>query len=282
MVKAYYPTTLEEALSCLREDSKSVIYAGGTDIMVVNRPMKSILFLSQVKELFEIEEDEEYLSIGAAVTFTDLLYDPRIPEIFTYAIEHVAAPAIRNVATIGGNVCNASPAGDTLPVLYILDACVELVSLQQEEKIVRQLAIEDFITGVKKTRLEEGEILTRILLPKKSLYQRGFYHYEKVGARKAQAISKVSFCACLLTKEDCVIDLRIAFGAVGPTVVRSKELEKFYIGRSKEALLADKEKIIMSYASCLKPIDDQRSSARYRKQVCLNLLDDFLEMRLHR
>ena len=279
MVKAYYPTSLQEALVILEMDQEATIYAGGTDIMVVKKATPSFLFLNEVSELRGMEEEEEFLSIGAMTTYTELLRESHTPEIFKKAIEHVAAPAIRNVATIGGNVCNASPAGDTLPVLYVLDARIEVARMVEGQTERLRIPIEEFIIGVKKTKLEKGSLVVRILLPKKNFYAREDCHYEKVGARKAQAISKLSFCALLVREKEIIKDLRIAFGAVGTTVLRSRELEKKYLALSCKEMLEAKKQLLEDYAALLCPIDDQRSSAKYRKQVCLNLLEYFIEAR---
>ena len=265
MVDAFYPETLEEALN-IRQEILVVPYAGGTDLMVQKDHEHPFLFLSGIKELTGLQIDGDKLVMGAAAPYADLLKDSRVPEILRKAIKGIAAPAIRNLGTMGGNICNASPAGDSLPVLYAMDAVLVLQSAQKAQEI----GIEEFITGVKKTRLEPDQLLTKIILP---IGERGHTYY-KIGARKAQAVSKLSFAGVHRIQEGVIREIGIAFGAVGPTVVRSREIEGKIKGRHKTEL--DIDDILNEYGKLIKPIDDQRSTARYRKQICLNILREYL------
>ena len=143
MVEGYSPSTFEEALKILNEKDV-IIYAGGTDLMVKNKNTtsllpkfnKDLLYVGNLNELKEIKEDENKIKIGAACTLSSLLRVERIPEVLKEAIRHIASPAIRNMGTIGGNICNASPAGDTLPILYALDAKLKLISKILQEKLI--------------------------------------------------------------------------------------------------------------------------------------------------
>jgi CO/xanthine dehydrogenase FAD-binding subunit len=268
---SYYPKTLLEALHLKGEYINVKPYAGGSDLMVLNNEGISYLFLNQLSELKEIKEEEESIFIGAGLTYSELLESSIVPTILKEAISGIAAPAIRNVGTMGGNICNASPAGDTLPVLYALGASVKLLSESNKPRI---LPIDTFILGIRKTALTDNELLEGIIIPKKNFSN---VYYKKVGARNAQAISKISFVGLCNIEEGKVEEIRIAFGSVGVTVVRDKEFEKKWIGKKVSELITNVSLVLKDYDSIIKPIDDQRSTAFYRKKVCMNLLEDFIK-----
>ncbi|TCT16740.1 CO/xanthine dehydrogenase FAD-binding subunit [Natranaerovirga pectinivora] len=274
MVKVYYPNTLEEAI-CIKDKSKSILIAGGTDIMVKKKNAsgllpkfeKSIEFIGHIKELQYITEEKNNLIIGAACTYAQIIEDPRVPEILKKAIKEIASPAIRNIGTLVGNIVNASPAGDTLPVLYNFNASINIVGKETS----RDIPIMDFIVGPGRTLLKEEELVKSVEIPLKDF---SYTYYKKVGARKADAISKLSFVGLANIKNKTISDIRIAFGAVGPTVIRCEEAERRLIGKKIDEDLFDVVKDI--YRSSIKPIDDQRSSAKYRKTVSIRILKDFL------
>ena len=270
MVKSWSPLTLAEALEVKRSHQGVLPYAGGTDYMATRKEASSFLFLNRIPELKEVFLAEEGLFIGSLATYTQLIDEPLVPEFLKVALKGVAAPAIRNMGTLGGNICNASPAGDSLPVLYVLDAVLVLASLREDGKLEkRHVPIEEFILGVRKTALLPEELLTGILLPRADLTHTC---YEKVGARRAQAISKLSFAGAARVEKGELKDFRAAFGSVGPRVVRDRAIEALALNKPFEA-----EALTEAYRGILHPIDDQRSTAVYRKTVCLNLLKDFLD-----
>ncbi len=265
MVEAYYPDTLKEALQ-IRSNTAVLPYAGGTDLMVRDHHDRPFLFLGRIEELRTIEQEGDRLIIGASCTYSDLLEDPRLPQGLRKAVQGVAAPAIRNLGTIGGNICNASPAGDILPMLYAMDA--ELILESSSEKVT--VPIGDFITGAKKTKLEDTQLLTAIEIRT----DHDGFSYTKIGARKALAISKLVFAGVHQIRDGLIQNVGIAFGAVGPTVLRSRKIEREMIGHHWDDL--DVEKIMGEYDELIQPIDDQRSTAAYRKKACLNLLKEYL------
>lgn len=280
MVEGYFPSTVEEALKILNEKDVT-IYAGGTDLMVRNKNAasllpkfnKALLYIKNLKELKEIKESASAMEIGAGCSLASLLRKKEIPETLKEAIRQIASPAIRNMGTIGGNICNASPAGDTLPVLYALAAKLKLTSKNSS----REIKIEDFILGPRKIALEKNEFLESVIIPKSEFNKT---HYEKVGARKASAISKLSFAAFAKIEDETVKDIRIALGSVGPKVVRIKKAEDIIIGRSLkdiESQITEMEKI---YSENITPIDDQRSTAVYRKKTAIRLIQYFLNTEL--
>jgi len=280
MVEGYSPNTFEEALKILNEEDV-IIYAGGTDLMVKNKNItsllpkftKDLLYVGDLNELKEIKEDDNKIKIGAACTLSSLLRVESIPEVLKEAIQNIASPAIRNMGTIGGNICNASPAGDTLPILYALEAKLKLVSINSS----REVNINDFIVGSGKIILKDNEMLESILIEKVKFNK---IYYQKVGARKACAISKTSFVALAEVSNQKIIDIRIAIGSVGPKIVRVKEAEDILIGRELkdiENLMSEVKKV---YSEKIIPINDQRSTATYRKTVVLRLIQFFLQYKV--
>jgi xanthine dehydrogenase FAD-binding subunit len=276
MVETYRPKTLKEALA-VRAGQHALPFAGGTDLMVRYRYENSaipefpapVLFLGHLPELRRIRRMDRGLSIGAAVTLTELLKEEYVPELLKEATETIAAPAIRNAATVAGNICNASPAGDTICALCALDAGVKLAS-PKTERIVPLIR---FITGPGQTVLLREELLTEIIIPD---FEETFHYFRKVGTRRANALSKLSIAAVVRITDERIDDIRIALGAVAPKVVRSEELEEQIRGCDRREMREKLEDVFARYGTLINPIDDQRSTARYRKQVALNLLHYFL------
>ena len=278
MVNAFYPKTLKEALEARKKTAgKSLIICGGSDVMVVHKTAENVIFINQIEEIQKVEVNAGLLKIGAAAVYSDLLKNDLIPSILKEAVSQIASPAIRNVGTIAGNICNASPAGDTLPVLYALNARVEISSLDDSGRVIsRLLPLQDFILGVRKIDLHDDELVSGILIEEKDFSGYSTY-YQKVGARQSEAISKVSFAALAKAEAGKISDVKIAFGSVGITVVRFPDLEKEIIGLTCGDLKNKISEIAEKYMEGINPIDDQRSTAVYRKTVCKNLLVDFLE-----
>lgn len=278
MVAGYFPKTQREALEERSTYTNAVLITGGTDAMVQKKEAKHVIFLNQVKEFLEVKEDETTLFIGAAVTYSQLLEEEAIPEILKQAIREIASPAIRNAGTLIGNICNASPAGDSLPVLYILDAKVVKAHMTKAGEIEEEkIPIQDFIKGVRKIALQENEIVTRIEISRQTFEGDYAWYYQKVGARAAEAIAKLSFAGVKKWKDNCLEEIKIAFGSVFITVIRDQVFEETLKQKSKEEFEASMEAIMSHYDDKIRPIDDQRSSAIYRKKVCMNLLRDFLK-----
>ncbi len=278
MVNSVFPESLIDALT-VRKDKKdaSVLVMGGSDIMVTHKTAETMIYLSNLLELKEVSENGEILRIGAGCSYAELINDERIPDILRETMRERASPAIRNVGTVAGNVCNASPAGDTLPVLYAMDAAIIASSISDDGTVTdRKIPVSEFILGVRKIDLRPEEIVTAIEIPCASYKGMTKLSRTKVGARKAEAISKLSFAGICKIDGDVIKDIRIAFGSVGITVLRKKDIEQKIVGLSLKGLAEKKDEIISLYDSVLHPISDQRSTEEYRKTVCLNLLNDFL------
>jgi len=181
----------------------------------------------------------------------------------------MASPAIRNVATLSGNIANASPAGDSLVALYLLNAHIVLESLNGQ----RVLPIEHLITGPRQTLIAKDEIIKEIIVenPEFSKIQ-----WIKVGGRKADAISKISYLSAIHIKEGLITDFRITLGAVYKTVIRSKEIESTCIGKTIKEIKERINTILSLYEGLIQPIDDQRSNRIYRKKVALNIVEKWI------
>ncbi len=277
---SYYPSSFGELLDLISE-KELLPFAGGTDLMVrfagVDGPVfgKDVVFISHLDELKGITTADGNIVIGASTPISVIEGNMDVPSLVREAVSGIAAPAVRNRGTMGGNICNASPAGDSLPPLYVLGASVRLISNKGE----RVLKIEDFITGPGRTVRKSDEILKDIIIP---LKEWNVTKYRKVGTRAANALTKCSITAAAKVKGGRVDDLSIAFGAVGPVIIRDREIEKKLIGLKTEQVEAEIDSIVSEYSSVIVPIDDQRSTAVYRKKVCLNLLKDLLKDELGR
>ncbi|WP_308639847.1 FAD binding domain-containing protein [Paenibacillus silvisoli] len=276
---SYRLKSLDETIAQLSKDNCQLI-AGGTDAMVQHKSPrgapasfdKPIVFIDHLKELKGIATVNRDLHIGACCTYSEMLGHPLIPQIFKKAIKEIAAPAIRNRGTLGGNICNASPAGDMLPLLYLFNAKIRLQSARGE----RISEIRDFIQGPKKVERLQDELVADVILPDVPDGQTVVV-FEKVANRRADAITKVSFAGLMRVEEGRISDARFAFGAVGPTMVRSIGIEQKLLGEASPLDPKVIDEIVADFDRIINPIDDQRSTAVYRKKVALNLLRYFLE-----
>lgn len=268
MVGSYLPVSLSEALE-IRANEKVTPYSGGTDLMIKPDENVVYLFLNKVPEMKHISEDSSYIYIGAGCTFTDILESSIAPAILKEAVAQIAAPAIRNLGTVGGNICNGSPKGDSTLIFYATDSLLRLVSLRGE----RLLPISEFFLGRNKTALREDELLVEIRMNKKGI---NHYYYQKIGARSALAISRVSFAGILEIIDNKITTCRTAYGAISDVVVCRPEIDVILIGKTIKEARELKDYYIDTYDKEIMPISG-RISAEYRKAVCRNLLRDFLE-----
>jgi CO/xanthine dehydrogenase FAD-binding subunit len=272
------PACLEELFYQLERHPEALAMAGGTDLLIRlrNEPApddRPLLLLENVVELQGISDTKKEISIGAATTLRRLINDPLIGQhapLLIRAARTIGGPAVRNMATIGGNISTASPAGDSLPPLFLLGANVELASRQGK----RQLPIGEFVAGPGKTLLHNREIITRILLPHAEDFP--CQTFEKVGLRRSLAVAVTSFAGMLrLSGDGMVEEARFAWGSVAPTVVRFPELEAKLAGsRLDRDSIRNAAQFIRQGVT---PIDDIRATAGYRRSVAGNLLVRFLE-----
>jgi xanthine dehydrogenase FAD-binding subunit len=268
----FLPETLPELLELVTHYPDAVLYAGGTDILVQLRAgtiaPPALICLERITALRFIREQKNHLVIGACTRLTDILESSPVAAhlpVLRKAVRVLGSPLIRHTATIGGNICTASPAGDSLPALTILDAVLELHTSEG----ARRSPLHEFILGPGRTARRPGEILTAIEIPKPAGFN--IHHFEKVGQRSALAISITSFAALLHMSDSGVIeDARLAWGSVGPTIVTSKAAENALIGnRLNHDVLTHAAAIARAAVS---PIDDIRAGALYRRQVSGNLM----------
>jgi len=268
MVNGIVATDLKEAL-IVRAQGNYTPYGGGTDLMIKSDRNARYLFLHKVPEMKRIVEDDRYIRIGSSCTFTEVLQNPKIPQLLKEAVSQIAAPAIRNLGTIGGNIGNGSAKADSALIFFVSDSLLRLASVRGE----RVLPIKDFYLGRKKLALSEDELIVEVLMPKKGLDN---YYYKKIGARDALAISRVSFAALLEISEGIIRNCATAFGAVTEVVFRRPDFDALLIGKTLEEAKHQKDSYLAAYEKALVPIQG-RISAEYRKVVCMNLLKDFLE-----
>jgi len=259
---------LREAL-ILRGDPELIPYSGGTDLMVNADEDAAYLFLNNAPELKRITGDEEHIRFGAACTFSQIIEDPLTPGILKEACLQIAAPAIRNAGSVGGNIANGSPKADSALVFMVTDSKLRLMSAKKE----RIMPIKDFYLGKKKLALAPDELIVEILLPRKNT---GNYYYKKVGARNALSISRVSFAGIFDIDNGVVRNCATAFGAVGDVIIRPDAADGMLVGNTVEEAGALKETYLKAMGDLIVPVSG-RVSADYRKSVCMNLLRDFLE-----
>ena len=268
MVKGYAPETLKEALE-IRASQQVIPYAGGTDLMVRRPEGASFLFLNNIEELRRITDDGEYIRIGAAVTFTEALKSDLVPPLMKEAVSRIAAPAIRNAGTFGGNLGNASDKADSVLAGFALDAQIRLVSKSGE----RVLPVEDFSIRKGVIALRPDELIAEILLPKDKCALP--YYYKKVGGRNALAISRVAFAGTYDVRGGVIRDISVAVIGGGGVFQRYRDIEATLIGKTVDEVSADPEPYIEAYSKNM-TFSRGRVSAEYRRTVVMNLLRDFL------
>ena len=281
MVEAFHPGTLAEALE-IRASRGAVLLAGGTDLLVkLSRGAgrlpgftAPVVFLDRCAELAGLELRGGSLEAGAMTTLAALADSPLVHPVLRDILLSMGGPAIRNAATLGGNLCNASPAGDTLPFLYAFDASVKLASPRGE----RTLPVCGFVTGPGRTLLAADEIVRSIIIP---AWQPRVAYWRKVGTRRANALTKVSLAGFAEAQPGRLGRVRVAVGAVAPTVLRLRDvealLEQARPGASRAELLAG---VSAAALACVTPIDDQRSTAAYRREVAANMTREFARQAL--
>lgn len=277
MRDVFLPETLDDLFRIMERDPGVALYAGGTDLMVKMRSgsvqPSCLVCIERISALQGVEDHGREVLVGAGTTHSRLLSDPALRQHFPVlfkAVSCLASPPIRHMGTIGGNIVTASPAGDTLPALYVLGAEVEIRSANES----RRVPIGTFILGPGSVDLRQGEILAGVWIPKNPRWN--IHHYEKIGRRKAQACAVASMAAVLdLSDEGTIENVRLAWGSVGPTVVTSAHVERVLTGK---VLSADTlEQAVSHIHTSVSPIDDIRASAEYRRWVAGNLIFRLLE-----
>ena len=271
------PASLQAVIKLLADEPGGWLpIAGGTDVMVQyaagKLPARKLVSIWNLPELRRIEVLPDEIRIGAGCTYTDLREHDVVDGEFSLlarAASWTGGIANQNRGTLGGNIVNASPAADSLPALLVYGAELVLISVRGE----RRLPYLDFHTDYKKTKLAADELIRDVCLPRRFS---GYLAYtRKVGARNAQAISKVCVAALGRLAGGIIGDIRIAVGSVAPVPLRLLETERLLTGKPVDpSLLVLAKKSVLAE---IRPIDDIRSSARYRAAVAGNLVAEFLE-----
>jgi xanthine dehydrogenase small subunit len=256
------PSTLRDALHMLRDEGPLTPLAGCTDVYVNlhfgTAHERRFIDVWPLPELRGVHRDGKTLRIGALTTYSELIESAlvrrRVPMLAAAARE-IGGKQIQNRGTIGGNIANASPAGDSLPVLAAANATVVLQSASGE----RRVGFGEFFAGYRTSVRRPDELIVAVEIPAIE----GRQYWRKVGTRRAQAISKV-MCAAVRGPE-----VRVALGSVGPTIIRLSRTEEVL---TRRGTLEEAQAALRSEVA---PIDDVRSTAEYRREVSANLLADF-------
>ena len=270
----FAPQKIDEALEILSKYGKEIkIIAGGTDLLIQYYDrlyeINGWLDLKNIKELKEIKIHQNQMEIGAMVSHAQLENSEDIKKyypVLNQAAADIGSPQIRNRGTIGGNIVNASPAGDLLAPLMAYDAQFRLLSIQ-EEKLV---PAEEFFVGPKKTILDPAQLLTQIILPLPS--KRTYGCWIKIGKRKALIIATITLALVVEMAEDnkTVKDVKTCLGSVAPTPIEIKEIRNKMAGKKFNQLdFAELGQIVEDKIS---PIDDIRGTREYRKDIAKNIM----------
>ncbi|HSF05603.1 MAG TPA: xanthine dehydrogenase family protein subunit M [Methylomirabilota bacterium] len=275
------PQSLRHALQVMAAEPSVVPIAGGTDLMVLlalgDLRAGHLLDLWPLGELRGIDAAPDQTVIGALTTYRELATHPAVVErhpALVQAARLSGAWAIQNRGTLGGNLANASPAADSPPALLAYGARLELVSVRGS----RWVDYADFHLGYKRTARAGDELIARIALAQPPGPATHFYR--KVGTRKAQAISKVCLAGLAPLSDGRLGDVRLALGAVAPTVVLARQTAAYLNGRRVPEIDRVAARAILEAE--IAPIDDLRSSAWYRRRVAGNLFEQFLDAIQHR
>jgi CO/xanthine dehydrogenase FAD-binding subunit len=260
------PTSLREAIEILQDNPQAFPLAGGTDLLVQikerQRPVPAVMSLKRVPEVHECLNNGA-LTIGSAVKVGRIASDPGIQQTYTALAAGaglIGSIQIQNMATVGGNICNASPSADSAPPLLVFDAQALITGAQGE----RALPLTAFFLGPGKTALQPGELLKAIRLPHPQARSGSFYYRHTPRARMDIAVVGVA-AMLVLDEAGQIAAARIALGAVAPTPLRALEAEKGLFGEApSEALFA---RAAAAAAQEAAPIDDLRASADYRRHL---------------
>ena len=268
------PRTLQEAIEQKAEFGKdSLFIAGGSNLLVYMKDRKInpkyFIDVSELEELREITFNNKTISIGPSVKIIEIEDSNQIKKsayLLNQATKKFANPLIKNKATIGGNIADASPAADMVPPLLALDAYLELKSVNE----AKQIQLKDFFLSPRKTAIGDNEIISKIILKKMEENDRS--SFIKLGLRNATTISVVSIAVWLsLEKESGKInDIRVALGSVAPTPLRSQSVENLLKNKVPNEKLI--KQAMEEIQKDINPISDVRGSSDYRREMSATLL----------
>jgi len=271
-VDYYFPKDVQEASQWMQQyGDKARLIAGGTDLLLWMERQgyhpKALIDLTRIPELQKLEVADDQVLIGSAVTYSRLLKFPALTNgapFLARAIRTIGGVQIRNIATLAGNVTNASPAGDSLPPLYCLEAQVGIYGAGGR----RSLPIQEFILGVRRTALAPGELVTHLSFQLPGEDWQGVY--EKLGLRRAMAIAVANLGLLLKIEAGRIREARLALGAVAPTVIRASQAETYLQEHALDEQTIEATAELATQAT--HPIDDVRASARYRREAVRGLV----------
>lgn len=284
-IEYHRPTELEQALELLSEHKEDCkIIAGGTDLIPAARQGRMLLprhihiiDISSIKELNYIIKDGALIRIGATARLSEIGMSAVVKEhlpVLADAASQMGSLQVRNLGTIGGNLCNASPAADTASPLLVLDAMVNVRGIDRQ----RLVPLKGFFTGPGKTTLAPGEILAEVQIPLTK--PAGSSCFIKLGRRNAFTLSIVSVATLVKVKDGIFDDIRIALGSVAPTPFRASKAEEHLIGEKvNEQVIDDGANVV---ASEVKPISDVRAGAEYRRDMSLVLTKRAISLSVQR
>lgn len=270
----FTPNNLTDALKLMEQHrDRARIIAGGTDLVLDFSngrlaPVETLVDISQIPELKKVALDGEALTIGSTVTLAEIIQSgllrSRAP-LLVESARKIAGPQIRNMATIGGNVVNASPAADMVPPLLVLDSIIMVI---KPGHIRREVPLKEFLRGNRKVELEIGEIVTGFTFTPPGPSTQ--FYFRKVQPRRSMAIAILNIAIYLEVEDKRIKDIRIAMGAVAPTAVRLHTIESELVGLPVEKAIEPAR--YLGTDQDIAPISDFRASRQYRLQVARNLL----------
>ena len=270
--------TVDEALGLLAGRDGSRAVAGGTDLAVVLADnlvsVSRLVDVAGIPGLRGVRRTADGLAIGACTTIAEIASRTDLPACLAQGARAIGSPQIRNLATLGGNICNASPCGDTLAPLVALEASFVL----QSRKGRRTVPAAEFFTGPKKTVLAAGELLVEVLVA--SRFLSGASAFRFLGKRNGQAISQVNAAVWLSVEKGVIGEARAAVGSVAPVPLRLRRAEAVLAGKAVRGL--DVQPVLAAVDAEIAPISDVRATVDYRRQVTASLFADALAEALGR
>lgn len=271
MFDSMRPNSLKDLLDIIYEKD-CYKFAGGTDLYIRKRQWqgaerrfdKDVVFISHIDELRGIYKDKNFYKIKTCTTQDEVSNSLILPEYIKIPYSLMGNPAIRNTATVGGNIANAAQVADSLPVLYALDASIMLKSKERD----RVIKVKDFIKGKYATDIMKNEIIYEVIIPDGEF---NGYKYKKIGSRKASILSKLSVFIAYKKEGRELKDIRVSVGGINEVPVRSEEFEKIFLKNN------DIDLFLTKFRELLKGKDDKRSTKKYREEVGLRVVKGFLE-----
>lgn len=283
--RIYEAYTIDEAISLKVENSKAIFIAGGSDVLVKIREGKmagqELISLQLIDELKGVSlEEDGSLKIDALTSFTKITENDLVQKYcktLGEAVDTAGGPQLRNIATIGGNICNGAPSADSAPTLFAFDAIIEI----KGKNGYREVPIKDFYLGIGKVDLKDDELMTAVKIRRES-YENYYGHYYKYAMRNAMDIA-TSTCSINVkfSEGNLVEDIRAAYGIAGPVPVRAYKAEDFLKGKElNEENIRTFSKLALDE---LKPRDSWRASKAFRTQILYEIaarcLRNILEQR---